>query len=266
MSRHSFRSIAVVLLFSALVSANAALIDVDYHALATTPIGKSLKQILSNDGADDAFTTGLQRVMVSWQGEKAPPLIQYLGLDADQLAESLAARASEIKTSAGEASLLPHQPRFGLIPVSQDEAVVGTINNLNALALHNWPAPNGKVITFTGVPTDLKLEEYKDRISSFIITREADGKIQLRVFSPSNSSAESLMRWVNASRPLLAVAAGVGVAKADFPHRLVKKAKIERKGCVTTVDVDLSKDKTLLTEVDQYLADTLTSRMKKYSK
>jgi hypothetical protein len=266
-------SLMKVLCLSVMVFAGArgeaAVIDVDYPAIADTPVGKALKAVLYKDGTVDGDPAcSVNRVLVSWEGERSPPLLQYRGLQATHLREALSQQATSVETKAGTAVEMPNQPRFAMLQVSDDEVAVATLNGLNNLALKEWPEPSGNLITFTGVPSDLKLDDpdWNKKITTFTLTFSASGKLNLRAFALNSSEAQSVMRWVSGSRPALAIAAGLGIEKAQFPQRLVKDAKIQRRGSIITVDVDLSKDETLLKDTYQFLTDTLSKRMRKYSK
>jgi hypothetical protein len=247
---------------------SAALIDVRFPSIAETSLGTALRDVLldadTRASAGDP-TAGLERVLVSWQGEKAPPLLQYRGLQVADLARILSDHRTPLETEAGRAYVLPRH-RFGMVAVCEDEAAVATLASLDHLALPPWPDAPAEIIRFSGLPSDLRLDEWSDRISTFTLTMDEKSRVLVTVNSPNKAAAQSLMRWINASKPLLAMAAGVGVDKAQFPDRLVKVAEIERKGAAILVSIDLAKNAKLKGETFDFLAETLKRRMRKFAK
>jgi hypothetical protein len=249
-------------------SASAATVDVDYPQIRDSDLGRVLieclaPQVESEGGAKLEIAGRCSRVLVSWNGPKAPPVVRYLGVPAQAIIDRLAAQPEVAVLDGPIGPSWPvHQKGFVLAKLSDDEVVMATIKMMPTLVLPEWPEPRDRVISFTGPASHLKLGELQDELSSFDFVWQPAGDLLLLATANSKTDAKSVMRYISLRLPLLDIAAGVGVEKAEFPAKLLSGASFSRTGEKITVKSSL--DDNMRGEAVAFLVKTINKQMRKY--
>ncbi|HYE05008.1 MAG TPA: hypothetical protein VEL07_05730 [Planctomycetota bacterium] len=243
----------------------AATVDVDYDQIRDLPLGQNLITELKIDipGGPAEYAAELKRLRLDWTGTKSALLLAARGLPVPAMKTALA-EATPMATPHGDAFPLPRDPRYALLPLADDEAVIGTAKGLGEQYTPSpWPEPTGAALAFNGVPGDINLAEFADRVNDFQMTLTREGMLIGTINCKDRKTARGLMSYISNRLPFLTLAASVGVDKAQFPKRMIDAAVIERNAHVITVTIDLTKDDALRKDAHEYLIKTLRRRMKK---
>lgn len=263
--RHSLRClIAVVLLVG---TAAAATIDCAYPNLRDTTLGTALSTTLGAPAAEaapaiDDPLADCQRVLITWSGPKAAPVVRFLGVHAEALMARYAATGTRLDSPLGPAYPLPQQTGFVAVAIDSQELLITTPAILATLELSAWPPATGNTIDFSGPATDLKLGDLQEELTSFLFTWQLDGKLVLHATASSRHDAKAVLRYIAVRKPLVQAAAGVGVDKAELPAKLLEAANFSREDNILTARMDL--DQTTREQAVEYLAKAVRKQMKKY--
>jgi len=261
-----------MLLLTALLcagQATAALVDIDYAKVRHLTIAKTLAGILASAPTEtpdaDAFNpaSSLSRVVITWDGAKAPPSLRYEGVPVAELVRRLAALGEPTASPQGPAYALPGVAGYSLLALGESEAAVLPTRLLATVTPPEWPAErSAHAVSFSGVSGDLKIGDASDRVRSFDLAWNMPGDVVVRVQATSNDAARSLLRWLGASRPLISIAAGFGSTRADFASDLLAVTTINRKGSLVTAVAKL--EGKVLAQVESELLRAITKQMRRY--
>lgn len=216
----------------------AARIDLDYVRFRGTPIGEALLDLMVAVDAPEraALRAGVQRVLVSWEGRRSPPLMRLQGMPVDRW---LAARGElePLDTPLGPAFALRREGLL-LLPLAADEALIGTPAQLAEYSPGGWPERGDDVVRVELDPDDLKLGALKGRILGLGLVWSADERLTMTARTPSRSEARSVRGWLNRRRLLIGLAASTGHEGARIAARLLAQG-LEQQGPTLTVGADM---------------------------
>ncbi len=259
---------AVVALVAGLGWASAATVDVDYGQLRDSDLGRLLAESISPVSEAEGvqpldLATPCTRVLVSWEGPKAPPVVRYKGVPAQALLDRLATQPDVVALDGPLGPSWPvRQKGFVVAKVADDEVVMATAKMMPALVMPEWPQQREGLIAFTGPASHLKLGDLQDELASFDFVWQSTGKLLLLATANSKSDAKSVMRYISLRKPLLETAAAIGVEKAEFPAKLLDGASFSRSGERITVKSEL--DDGMRSEAVAFLVKTINKQMRKY--
>jgi hypothetical protein len=258
-----------LLVLSLLVGvATAANIDCAYPHIRDTTLGTALATTLGAPAtpegavAIDQPLKDCQRVLITWSGPKAPPVVRFLGVPAEALVARYAATGTRVDSRHGPAYPLPQQPGFIAVALGESDLLIATPAVLAQIDPPEWPEATGNVLDFSGPATDLKLGDLQDELSDFLFAWQPDGKLVLHATANSRHDAKSVLRYISIRKPLVQAAAGVGVDKAELPAKLLDCATFSREDNILTARMDL--DEPTRVEAVEYLAKQVRRQMKKY--
>ncbi len=265
---HAPLSALLLTIIAATIGASAATVDVDYPKLRDSELGAVLVACIApmtpvEGDQPIELASVCTRVLVSWDGPKAPPVVRYRGVPAQALIDRLAAQPGAVQVDGPAGPSWPvHQKGFVLAKIADDEVVMATLKSMPTLAMPEWPEQRDRVISFSGPATDLKLGDLQDNLASFDFVWEPTGRLLLLATANSKTDAKSVMRYISLRKPLLDIAAGVGVEKAEFPAKLLSGASFARSAEKITVKSNLDED--MRGEAVAFLVKTINKQMKKY--
>ncbi|MBA3685091.1 MAG: hypothetical protein H0W72_07605 [Planctomycetes bacterium] len=259
----------LVSLVATSTSAFSATVDVDYPKLRDSELGRVLIGCIwaaeaEGSTAPSEAANGCTRILVSWDGPKAPPVVRYRGVPAQAVIDRLAAKPEGAAIDSPIGPAWPaNQKGFLVAKVADDEVVMVTVKMMPTLVMPEWPEQRDRVISFSGPASHLKLGDLQDNLSSFDFVWEPSGVLELLATANSKTDAKSVMRYISLRRPLLDIAAGVGVEKAEFPAKLLSGASFTRSGAKITVKSSLNED--MRGEAVAFLVKTINKQMRKYN-
>lgn len=261
------RAARLLILSCLAFAASAATIDCAFPHIRDTTLGGTLATTLQVPAVEGQPAheplRECSRVLITWSGPKAPPVVRFKGVAARELmGRYAAAGAAPVESRYGAAYPLPQQQGFVAVALADDELLIATPTLMAQLEAPEWPTASGNVMDFTGPATDLKLGDLQDELRHFNFVWGPDGKLVLRATATSKTDAKAVIRYISLRKPLVDAAAGVGIEKAEFPSKLLNAATFDRKDAEVIARMELD-DPTRLQAVD-YLAKAVTRQMRKY--
>ncbi len=249
---------------------HAAHIDVDYAGIQGTALAETLQEVLTVPVAEgmpaDQPLLCCTRIVVSWEGVDMAPLVRFRGVPAPARMEILAAAGMErVETPLGVGYRLPSLLGYIAIATDRDEILAGAPEVIQALTeIPPFPAEFTEIMSFIGLSSDLNLDDLSDNLVDINFAWPHDGKLTLTSTAKSSGDAKAVLRYIALRKPLVQMAAGLGIDKADFPARLLGATKWDRDGKVILATFNLD-DKTRIEAVD-YLTKSLRRHLRKYRK
>jgi hypothetical protein len=262
------RLVAIACLASlAAAEVPAALVDADFSEIKETAVGQMFISCLQPAHAEGTAPDAdppieIKRLLVSWEGVKAPPVIRFIGVDASAVTAHLAEGKAPTQTSVGPSWALPNLNGFAVAMVKPDELVVSTPAALEKLQLPDLPQASGHVLQFTGPASDLKLGELQDKLKDFVLIHDHNGVTKVSVHANDEKDAKAVDRWIWWRKPVVFAGADVGVKKLKFPAKLLDQTDIARHKDTITASTTLKDD--MRSEAFIYLADAIRREVRRF--
>jgi|GEM_PF-3619137 len=248
----------------------AAHIDLDYTGIQGTALAEILQGVLTVPVAEgmaaDQPLLFCTRILVAWEGVDMAPLVRFRGVPGSTRMEVLAAAGMErVETPFGVGYRLPSLLGYIAITTDRDEILAGAPEVILGLTeIPPFPAEFTQIMSFVGLAGDLKLGDISDNLVDINFAWPHDGKLNLTSTAKSTGDAKAVLRYIAVRKPLVQMAAGLGVDKADFPSRLLGATKWDRDGKIILATFNLD-DPTRIEAVD-YLTKSLRRQLRKYRK
>ncbi len=207
-------------------------VAIGWHA--AQPLSRFVAQTFAlPDGTVPSFAP--TRMLIVWHGLGSPPAIRCAGGDA----AGWLARLGSVRrwdSALGEARAVPALPGFAVVALDDGEVLLTPVRTLATVSAPIWPVPSSAALLLRADAPDVKLGQAADKVRdfgfAFMPAAVADGTqpstAVLVAHAPEEDQARALMRWIRWGRPVVNLAARLGVTKAKLPDRLLDHTEFTR--------------------------------------